>query len=254
MTITDKQLNVGYKIPGNLLATIFDESNCDSQENSNGFLFGARNEEHICSISDSEEGLQSIERSIVITSFIHYRNHLSFKALNKKEITMINNNNVGILVIRKDGLTNPSFFDVMKAREMSHDHVDSKFPYLILVISVPNMQNSWIFGMNFNLFAISNKTRELEKVELSVISYSSTTYSTDFIHNTSTSLQIYNNKLNHQFSSPVAVSVHGNVELELMASKIIEEIKLESSKLISLEEDVKELRELLHRKKLQTVL
>jgi hypothetical protein len=63
---------------------------------------------------------------------------------------------VGISIIRKDGLRSPSMRDLAVAQHCAKRWgADGKFPFLLLVLSVPCDQAGWVFGMDFACYGVT---------------------------------------------------------------------------------------------------
>lgn len=165
-------MSVNVKISPPLLSSVLDEaSECCEGRSHRGIIFGTRTVRRIEEHCDSQENRTFAESSISVTSYTNFREthpvwSKDANAASSSIATFTDRGDiVGLLVIRHDGHSIPSFRDVAAARSflkaMDKDNSDT-FPFLILVISVDSVTDknsskpSWVYGMNFNCFGIHN--------------------------------------------------------------------------------------------------
>lgn len=140
-------------VSGVLLASMFDEAHSQLMEGFSmmrGLLFGDIVERNVSVVSDTEESARSVELQVSISDYSMNAADLGRAA----ESTCI-----GMLMLRKDGLCNPSFRDIHAAQQINRQRrppATSPFPLVLLVVSVNASGSSrWIYGQQYTLFGLS---------------------------------------------------------------------------------------------------
>lgn len=97
-----------------------------------------------------------------ITSYLNLKSHHPFWSEPNKilvpDILANRDDIVGLLVIRRDGVKNPSMRDLAVASHLSQGELSTMFPFLILLINIGSDQSSWVFGMNFTCYGLFGHT------------------------------------------------------------------------------------------------
>ena len=174
-------------ISGNILSAIIDEANsCPPDSIQQGILFGSKSCMRTEVQSDTQEDkvvdeylvgkvnireiissevdstLTTIKLTIIpflgITSYINLRTRHSFwsesNKINAPDVLVDRDDIVGLLVVRRDGMKNPSIRDLAVASYLSRREVSAMYPFLVLIISICSDQSSWVFGMNFVCYGL----------------------------------------------------------------------------------------------------
>lgn len=88
-----------------------------------------------------------------ITSYLNLRSQHPFWSTSNKcekpSVLIDRDDVIGLFIIRRDGIKNPSMRDVAVANYMGNDDKSEIFPFIILQINIASEQHSWVYGMSF---------------------------------------------------------------------------------------------------------
>lgn len=200
-----------------------------------------------------------------ITSYLNLREHHPFWPSPTKIVvpsTVVDRGDVvGIFVIRRDGVKSPSLRDIMIARHLEATQDSALIPFLILLINIDSNQCSWVYEMHYSCFGVQRDSpkyassfkyvdstllylhrnlliddrcslRTLLSLDLKIPSLSADSAadykSSPCLNSDATILNYMGEESAAMMSGVAATTVHNSVDTELLAVRLIDEIKVQS--------------------------